>query len=303
MLPKIEGFADALLGRLDRGALTATSADLSAVASTIFAHRDLSTVLSDTSISHVARGQVLADLLVGKVGETALRLCVYTASTAAAQEVAHAIEELAFTAHALLETGEFHRPGLGLLAARRRVSGYADALLDETSVDEFHSIEDDLFRWSATVEGNTDLRRVLVDRDAPLGARVGLTEALLEGKVRPVSLDLARFTIVGGRPRDVVGTLRYLVDYVAAARDWRVARVHTARALDDDARRDIAASLRALTGKSVELQLAEDPSLLGGVLIHLGDLRLDASIRGRLGSLRDVVTSGRVLVSALNQND
>lgn len=303
MLPKIEGFADALLGRLDRDALATTCADLAAVASTILDHRDLSTVLSDTSIAHAARGAVLHDLLLNKVGDSALRLCVYVAATAPAQEVSHSIEEVSFAAYNLLETGEFHHPGLGLLEARRRVCGYADALLDETPTDEFHSIEDDLFRWSATIEGSAELRRVLVDRDAPLGARLGLTDQLLQGKVHPVSLALARFSVVGGRPRDIVGTLRYLVDYVAAARDWRVARVHTARPIDDAGREQLASSLRALTGKPVEIQFAEDPTLLGGVLIHLGDLRLDASIRGRLGSLRDTVTSGRVLVSALNRND
>ena len=40
------------------------------------------------------------------------------------------------------------------------------------------------------------LRQLLVDRDAPLEARVGLTTQLLEGKVNPVSLALARFTIL-----------------------------------------------------------------------------------------------------------
>jgi F-type H+-transporting ATPase subunit delta len=303
MLPKIEGFADALLGRIDSDTLSATCADLAAVASAILDHRDLSTVLSDTSIAHVSRGQVLFDVLEGKVGATALRLCVYAATAAPAPEVSHAIEELSFVARELLETGEFHHPNLGLLEARRRVSGYADALLDEIDTDQYHSVEDDLFRWSATVEGNTELRRVLVDRDAPLGARLGLTDQLLHGKVHSVSLALARFTIVGGRPRDVVGTLRYLVDYVALARDWRVARVHTARPLDDVSRDELASSLHAITGKPVEIQIAEDPTLLSGVLIHLGDLRLDASIRGRLGSLRDVVTSGRGLVATLNRND
>ncbi len=303
MLPKIEGFADALLGRLDSDTLSSTCADLASVAAAILDHPDLSTVLSDTSIAHVARGQVLHDVLEGKVGAPALRLCVYAATAAPAPEVGHAIEELSYTAHELRETGEFHHPSLGLLEARRRVSGYADALLEEIETDQYHSVEDDLFRWSATVEGNTDLRRVLVDRDAPLGARLGLTDQLLAGKVHPVSLALARFTVIGGRPRDMVGTLRYLVDYVALARDWRVARVHTARPLDEASRAALASSLHAITGKPVEIQLAEDPTLLSGVLIHLGDLRLDASIRGRLGSLREMVASGRGLVSALNRND
>lgn len=302
MLPKIEGFACAVLGQLDRDALRATAAGLASVASTILDHRDLSTVLSDTSIDNVSRGLILHDLLEGKVGESTVRLCVYAATAAPAQDVAHEIEEVAHVAHALLE-GEFFLAALGLLEARRRVCGFADALLDTADTEQFHSIEDDLFRWSATIEGNTELRRVLVDRDAPIGSRIGLTDQLLKGKVHPVSLELAHFTIEGGRPRDVVGTLRYLVDYVALARDWRVARVHIARPLNDEIRAELAASLHALTGKQVELQLAEDPTLLSGVLIHLGDLRLDASIRGRLNLLRETVTSGRALESALNRND
>jgi len=54
------------------------------------------------------------------------------------------------------------------------------------------------------------------------------------------------------------------------------------------------------TGTNVELQIARDESLLGGVIVEVGDLRLDASTKGRLGALHDVVMSGRVLESVLN---
>jgi F-type H+-transporting ATPase subunit delta len=100
-----------------------------------------------------------------------------------------------------------------------------------------------------------------------------------------------------------VGTLDYLVNYVARARDWRVARVHTARALNESSQDQLVHSLSALTGKSVELQIADEPDLLGGVLVEIGDLRLDATTKGRLGALRDVVSSGRILESAVNRND
>ena len=111
------------------------------------------------------------------------------------------------------------------------------------------------------------------------------------------------FVIEGGRSRDVVGTLDYLVDYVAKARDWRVARVHTARPLDDQNRADLVASLSALTGKNVELQIADSPELLGGILVEIGDLRLDATTRARLGALRDAVSPGHLYESSLNRND
>jgi F0F1-type ATP synthase delta subunit len=303
MLAKLEGFATALLGRLDSASLVRVTADLEAFDATIHSRADLSAVLTDTSITHVARGQVVSDLLDGKVSPEAQRLSVYAATAVPAQEVPHAINDLVYAALTLHDTGEFHHPSLGLLDARRRVAGFADALLDEIDTENFSNIEDDLFRWARTIEGNSDLRHLLLDRDAPLESRLGLTNQLLEGKINPVSLALAQFTIVGGRPRDVVGTLDYLVNYVAQSRDWRVARVHTARELSGESQHDLVESLHSLTGKDVELQIADDPSLLGGVLVEIGDLRLDASTRGRLGALRDAVASGRALESALQRNN
>ncbi|HEY5266985.1 MAG TPA: F0F1 ATP synthase subunit delta [Acidimicrobiales bacterium] len=303
MLPKLEGFAAALLGQLNQTVLATVVRDLEAFQATIVARNDLSAVLTDTSISNVARGQVVKDLLTDKVSSEALRLSTYAATAVLAQEVPGSIDDLAHVARTLLETGEFYHAGLGLLDARRRVAGYADALLEKIDTENFTSIEDDLFRWARTVEGNEGLRHLLLDRDAPLDARLGLTNQLLDGKVNPVSLELARFTIVGGRPRDVVGTLDFLVNYVAKSRDWRIARVHTARTLDNASQLQLAGSLSALTGKNVELQIAEEPSLLGGVLVEIGDLRLDATTRGRLGSLHDAVASGKYLDSALNRND
>jgi F-type H+-transporting ATPase subunit delta len=303
MLPKLEGFAAALLGRLDHSGLATVVGDLDAFVATIQSQGDLNAVLTDTSIANVARGQVVSELLSNKVSPDAQRLCAYAATTAPAQEVPRSMDELAYVARTLLESREFHHANLGLLDAHRRVGGFADALLDEIDTENFSAIEDDLFRWARTIEGNVELRHLLLDRDAPLDARLGLTNQLLEGKVSPVSLSLARFTIVGGRPRDVVGTLDFLVNYVAQSRDWRVARVHTARTLNDASQSDLVGSLSALTGKDVELQIAEEPELLSGVLVEIGDLRLDATTRGRLGALRDAVVSGRVLESAVNRND
>ena len=304
MLPKLEGFAAAVLGRLDTAALAHVSGDLEAFDATIQSRDDLSAVLTDTSITHVARGLVVHDLLENKVSPEASRILVYAASTVPAQEVPAAVSELTYAARALRDIGDFPLPGLSLLDARRRVSGFADALLEDVNTDNFSSIEDDLFRWARTVEGNDGLRELLLDREAPVGARLGLTDQLLDGKVNPIALELARFTIVGGRPRDVVGTLDYLVNYVAQSRDWRIARVYTARELSGDSQGELVDSLHALTGKDVELQIADEPSLLGGVLIEIGDLRLDASTRGRLGALHDVVAaSGRDLESALQRNN
>ena len=303
MLPKLEGYAAALLGALDDATLTTVVGELMSLERAILAQPELRGMLSDTSLTGVVRGQVFREILTSKVHAETLRAAVYAATVAPAQEVTSAIGELAQAALVLDETGAFSQRSLGLLAARRRVAGYADALLEDIPTDEFARIEEELFRWARTIEENLELRRVLLDRDAPLGSRLGLIDQLLSGKVGHVTLRLAQYVIEGGRPRDVVGTLDFVVDYVAQARNWRVARVYTARPLDDAAQADLVRSLAALTGTSVELQIADEADLLGGVLVEVGDVRLDASTRGRLAALHDSVSAGHFYESALTRND
>jgi F-type H+-transporting ATPase subunit delta len=298
MLPQLEGFAAALLGSLDDG-LDEVAAELTSLEQTILSREDLRAVLTDTSIAGGARGEILRDLLSDKVSAPTLRLSVYAATVVPAQEVPRAIDELAAAARLLIDTGQFPQSTLGHLAARRRVSGFADELLDEIDTENFADIEDELFRWARTIDANLELRRLLLDRDAPLESRLATVDALLAGKVNDVTLRLSRYVIEGGRPRDVVGTLDFLVDDVARSRDWRVARVFTARAIDEESQRQLVDSLRTLTGKDVELQIAEDPALLGGVLVEVGDLRIDATTLGRLGALHDAVASKRLYESAL----
>jgi F-type H+-transporting ATPase subunit delta len=303
MLPKLEGYAAARLGSLDTAALATVTGELASLEQTVLGRADLRAVLTDTSIAAASRGLIVHDLLNTKVHDVTLQVAVYAASHAPAQEVPHALAELAVASRELSESGDFVLRGLGLLASRQRVSGFADAQLDDIESKNFDEIEDELFRWARTIEGNLELRRLLLDRDAALASRVGTVEALLAGKVDAVTLALAMFVIEGGRSRDVVGTLDYLVDYVARARDWRVARVHTARPLDEQNRNALVTSLSSLTGKNVELQIADSPELLGGVLVEIGDLRLDATTRGRLGALRDAVSPGHLYESSLNRND
>ena len=303
MLPKLEGYAAALLGALDDAVLTTVVNELTSLERAVLAQPELRGMLSDTSLSGLVRGQVFADLLEGKVHTETRRVAVYAATAAPAQEVAPAIGELAQDALVLQETGAFRQRSLGLLAARRRVGGYADALLEGLATDEFARIEEELFRWARTIEENLELRRVLLDRDAALGSRLGLVDQLLSHKVSDLTLRLARYVIEGGRPRDVVGTLDFLVDYVAQTRNWRVARVYTARPLDEASQAELVRSLAALTGTSVELQIADEDDLLGGVLVEVGDVRLDASTRGRLAALHDSVAAGHFYESALTRND
>lgn len=64
------------------------------------------------------------------------------------------------------------------------------------------------------------------------------------------------------------------------------ARVTVAREIGDDERASIGARLSKAVGKTVVPHVAVDASILGGLIVRLGDTVMDGSLRRRLGMLR-----------------
>jgi F-type H+-transporting ATPase subunit delta len=68
-----------------------------------------------------------------------------------------------------------------------------------------------------------------------------------------------------------------------------LASVTSAIPLTPQQETDLRQRLAQQTGKEVQLQTSIDPSILGGLIIKLGDQLLDLSIAGKLARLRDQV--------------
>ena len=68
--------------------------------------------------------------------------------------------------------------------------------------------------------------------------------------------------------------------------------VRTAYELSDEDREALVRALKSLTGKEVRLQARVDTSILGGVVIRVGDTVYDGSISNHLATLRERLQSG-----------
>ncbi len=292
MNPSLQGYAAAVLGAVPAGSREEVAAELRAVDALVADSAELFTALTDTAVPAPARRGVLAALLQDRVSDAVRRVSVFAAGAVSAPEVPVAIGWLCVRAAQLAEGDVRPEPPLGLMAARTRVAGFATAVFEALPTGELEDVEDELFRFTRTVEGMPALRHALGDRDLPVDARHGIVEDLIGGKVRPATLALVRYTIEGGRARDIVGTLDFLVEQTAAARGWRVARVRAGQPVDEDERRDLSRALTRLAGAPVELQVTVDPHLLSGVLVRIGDLQVDSTARGRLEALREHLLVG-----------
>jgi F-type H+-transporting ATPase subunit delta len=65
--------------------------------------------------------------------------------------------------------------------------------------------------------------------------------------------------------------------------------VTSAVELDPDVVKKVGAEIEKQTGRDVELESAVDESILGGIVLQVGNMVLDASIRNRLEKLRKTV--------------
>lgn len=171
-----------------------------------------------------------------------------------------------------------------------RIEAYADAMLLVARTEGYLTdVEDDLFRFARTVEGNDELRLALTDRNLPTERRLAVVEDLMVGKALAASVALASMVVAAGRAGDLTQIVDHFVAAAAAERDQEVAEVRSAIALTDEQVARLAAALSTATGKAVEVKVVVDPTVLGGLVSRLGDLVIDGTVRHRLDQLKEQI--------------
>lgn len=151
---------------------------------------------------------------------------------------------------------------------------------------------------AATALADERLMGTLRNPATPVEERDTLLDAILQGlgdagasTARPVA-NLASLLLRRGRIDllpNVASEFRRLDD----ARQGIVAASATsASALGPDEVRALTARLEQLTGGRVALDLQVDPSIIGGLIVRVGDRLIDGSVRGRLERLRSRLVSG-----------
>lgn len=114
--------------------------------------------------------------------------------------------------------------------------------------------------------------------------RAMLTEAF--PSVNPLVLNLVYLLVGKGRLRILHGIVEEYGRLLDAHKGIEHARVITAIPLEEADKRQLAGVLSSISSKQVVLAAEVDPSIIGGMIVHLGDKVIDGSVRGRLGSLK-----------------
>lgn len=162
------------------------------------------------------------------------------------------------------------------------------ALAIEASLDaadargELDSVEDELFRFGRIVEGDRELSRILSSRSAAAEGKAALLDGLVSGKVSPVTEQLLRNVLTGPHAGQADVAIERLSDLASRRRGQSIARVTSAVPLTAAQEQQLTDVLGRLYGRTIGLQVTVDPSVLGGLVVQVGDEVIDGSIAHRL---------------------
>jgi ATP synthase F1 delta subunit len=163
---------------------------------------------------------------------------------------------------------------------------YAKALFDAAKEKgRVTEVRELLAGFVEAVEASPELRNLLLNPQIDLRAKRAGLEAVFQG-ADPVFLNFLRLAAEKRRLGELDEVRREFERLVAE--DERVLKVDlvTAYDLSDAEAAEIISQIEQASGRRVEATRAVDPSLIGGIVLQAGSFRADASVRGRLDSLR-----------------
>jgi F-type H+-transporting ATPase subunit delta len=172
------------------------------------------------------------------------------------------------------------------------IGGYAQALFAVAQAEGvLPKVEDELYAFGKALEQHTDLRDALTDAALPAENKKAVVRDLLGDRANPVTVALLGFVIDAGRAREIPKIVEELARMASVERSHALAEVRTAVDLTDEQRRRLAEALSRATGRTVDLQVVVDPSVIGGVVARVGDEVFDGSIASRLEDAKQALGS------------
>ena len=169
-----------------------------------------------------------------------------------------------------------------LLIARR----YATAIFAlATEAGKETRVTEEISQLGRAIDENENLRATLAN---PLISRHQKADVLaaIAKSADPLTARAIQTLATGGRAELLPTLAELLRAKLSAHRGELVATVTSARPLSANVQRQLETSLANATGKAVQIQLHQDPEILGGLVVQMGSLRLDASLAGALNTMR-----------------
>ena len=175
--------------------------------------------------------------------------------------------------------------------AKRYARAFFDIAVEEGKIEDYGR---ELAAFASLTEQNKALQEFLANPIFELKAKKSVVEELL-GIVKMsertanflrLLVDKQRIGMLG----EVESAFKELMD--KTLKKVRVS-VRTAYPLNAELEQTLKQRVAEMTGKDVEMTVEDDSSLIGGLVVRVGDTLYDSSIKAQLGNIRKLLGEER----------
>lgn len=160
----------------------------------------------------------------------------------------------------------------------------------DLAAERLKKVEEGLRTFADLVDANSELRFAMTNPGSTDVEKQAVIRDLLTGRVDDIAITLMTLVVSVGHGTDFASDARAIADLAAKRQGHVVANVRTAIALDENYQNRIAAALSAAVGTKVEPRFTVDPTIVGSVVVRVGDEVWDGSVRHRLEQARLALT-------------
>jgi F-type H+-transporting ATPase subunit delta len=172
---------------------------------------------------------------------------------------------------------------------RRFARPYARAIIDVAGTPAVaQTLRGELERYEAARRGAGDLADLYANPGIDFAVKMKITNAIA-GKLGlgELAVKVLEVLIRNHRINNLGAINEALASYIREATNTLAADVRTAHVLSDKERAELQSTLERKFGRSVELSLTTDKSLLGGFVAKVGSEIYDASVVGKIERFRE----------------
>lgn len=168
--------------------------------------------------------------------------------------------------------------------AERYASSLFELALESNTLPDVSAALD---RFQAMIDDSDDLKRLI--RSPVFGAEdqlKAISAVLDKTGITGLAANFIKVVASNRRLFAVPGMIRAFREIYARHRGEVSAKVTSAYALTAAQETELKAALKSVTGKDVAINVAVDPSILGGLIVKLGSRQIDTSLRTKLSTLK-----------------
>ena len=164
---------------------------------------------------------------------------------------------------------------------------YGDALF-EIAVEEnrMDSLMEEISMVQAVLNENSDFEKILMHPEIPKSKKLQVIEDVFKGKISDALTGFLRIVVTKGRYKDLPDIFAYFIARVKEYKKIGVAQVVSAVPVTDGQKQKSEKKLLDTTHyETMEIDYKVDESLIGGLMIRIGDRVVDSTIKSKLGKL------------------